>query len=123
MQDKNVSGLLTCIYSGEEPSDHEQFKYSGRETQAHQQSSCQCKCIICEQRPLPGKRNCIVTLQAKCTTGEIDLSPLKCFLLPHLPSFTDNVPPIDAPINPPMVNEDTMMDQIRVRTSSDMALW
>lgn len=39
--------------------------------------------------------------------------------LSHLPIFTDNVPPTDDPIRPPMVKMDTIVDQMRVRLLSD----
>lgn len=41
----------------------------------------------------------------------------------YLPIFTDNVPPIVTPINPPTVNMDTIVDQSRVRMSSDTVVW
>lgn len=38
----------------------------------------------------------------------------------YRPIFTDNVPPIVTPRNPPTVNMDTIVDQSRVRMSSDI---
>lgn len=65
-----------------------------------------------------------IGLQLEIMKNNIELGFfLNGFFCPHLPSFTDNVPPIVAPMNPPTVNIDTIVDQSRVRISSDMSVW
>ena len=61
----------------------------------------------------------------KCFIFDRDDKTLNIFpdICPHLPIFTDNVPPIDTPTSPPRVNMDTIVDQRRVRTSDDTSIW